>query len=125
MANDPVHVFNGGPRVNPLEADEEIRLDFSFSDSFPLLVYTFAVAGYVSGCQMSINTVFDGTGALTVGHSSDNDSIMETIDIDLTEVAIYEVVNDEFFSTPTAINIYSTLSGTTTGTATIILQITR
>lgn len=105
--------------------DEEVILDFSYTDVFPLDIYTFSDAGTISACRIVIETAFDGTGNLSVGHAGFPENIMMEMEVDQTIVASFEVTNNLDLPVTTTVQLYSDIAGATQGNGTVILRITR
>ena len=105
--------------------DEEISLDFTYTDTFPLSTYVFSLSGKITRCRLTIETAFDGTGGFTVGYAGFTDRLMEATDVAVSTVGAYEVPNNLTLPVTTDIQVYSNLVGSTQGDATILLNITR
>lgn len=105
--------------------DEEIIVDFVYSQSTPVFIASVSPLGTVSRVQVYIDTVFDGTAILTVGVPGNTQILMQSDEIDPYSQAYYEVSPGIELADTTVINLYMNLTGVTQGEGRVVLNITR
>jgi hypothetical protein len=112
-----------GPQGVPGNA--RIELAFSFGDASPEIIGSIPTNKIVEAVSLFIEVPFDGIGAaLSIGDSSNPNSLMSFSQNDPTQVGAYQVAPTVSFNSDTVVKLFITPgAGATQGSGLITIEI--
>jgi len=104
-----------------------LQMNINFASTTPQIIGNISDGTRIVDISVSVSTAFNGTApVLTIGTLATSNAIMDTNIVDLTTIGTYEssssFINDGTDGTDLDVYVYFTSTGSTTGSATIIVS---
>jgi hypothetical protein len=107
-----------------VEASKKVCVAFTYTTISPLTIYYTVPGDAITGARIHIETEFNETSTVSIGHSGSQVAIMDTAENFTTEAGDYECTRFMPYSGSDAIKLYINPGASIQGTGYVILFVT-